>query len=278
MEKEIDYEINQNSNKLVVRGVLHPKGAWAYVEPLLNVINDNESECLDSVLVWLVNEKNESVELTRVDSLLFRTPTSFLPNVKTRYYLKAAAPDFPVITSSKQSVQTACIIDTAYIFNRSGSKMGIEFWDDGSTLNYYAYKDDVYFGGETFEENYYYQSFLSNTMKDEVFNGQDYIILDDIHLRERIKYDSVLHADSAHLILFHISEDLFNHFESISYFYPGYSDPYLDYPATAYSNINNGYGIFGSYNSDTVSVRLDTLFSNAIMSQKQSPSPDLAEH
>jgi hypothetical protein len=279
IEKEIDYEIKQSSNKLIVRGVLHPEGAWVYVEPLSGLMNDNESESLDSVIVWLINENYESVELTRVDSLFFKTPASFLPTVQMKYYLKVTAPEFPVLTSSEQLVQPECVIDTAYIYDRSGDKMGIEFTDDVSASDFYAYKSDVYFNGDTYE-NMYYRSFLlpGNVMNDDVFNGQHYIILDNINLKERVRFDSILYADSAHLILYHISEDLFKYFENLSYIFPGYSDPYLDYPATVYSNIRGGYGIFGSYNADTVFIRLDTLLSNAIMSQKRSPFPGSVAH
>lgn len=260
IEKEIDYPVKLEKDKLVIRGSLTPEQAWVYINSSVPVNDIHKNDFVqEGVEVYLASENGAYTKLNELDTGFFKTPDSFIPSKTEKYKIVAKAPGFDSAYSTFQPILNRSLIEATSLVKGNSDYYYTFTFSDSLTTDYYANEFMVYSQGEQMNEKIW-PTFLypTSVFDDEIFNGTSYTVKHIANIRFWSSGD-FRYADSATIILYHISEDLFTYFKSFLEYQTGYQDPFLDFPSVIHSNTHGGYGVFGSYNADTVTLILDTL-------------------
>lgn len=200
-----------------------------------------------------------------------------LPIVGSTYTLEVAAPGFETVTasSSTPSIINITSIDTATQFlTYPQLQFDIAFNDDPSQKNYYGIRitSEVYdIDPETEEKTLLYKNTGFNSREfyiingyedvdgeiygnelyfsDETFNGQTTIFTARTYRNELTEFQEGFYVVS----IISMSEELFKYNVTFSKYQEAQGDFFAE-PVRVYSNVENGFGIFGgsSVESDTI--------------------------
>ncbi len=253
-EKEIDYKLYYPGDKIVIHGYLSEAGIELYVNKTLPPTAIHESNRLDKVSVALFENNEFLLYLTNIKDDLYKTPKNFTPQKNKSYYIEVEADNLPRVKTKEQYLLTAIKIDTSYYQKSGESEYNLitSFIDPFEELNYYSDKFYQYAGGENID-SLTYSEFINpyTVFGDNNFNGEEKKINNEFY---KNSFSDNTPLDSIQVVLYSISEDTYLHLSSIKDYEISRGDPWFEQPAVIYSNILNGYGIFGSFATDTVTV------------------------
>jgi len=251
---EIDYQLNAKTDNPIVTGAItmNPRQSWVQVQMPVNPLGNIAIEPMpldESVKVYLCDETKKLTEFERTDSGYFFLPVNFLPQNKTLYSVKVESNNFEPVTSSLQLIPDAVSIDSVtyelFEWDYLAYKYHIDvyFTDSGAQNNYYRYIHQEYYGQNTGSEIDSQLPSVVYIFSDESSNGES------VHIRFDVKRsENKVALDSIQINLLSFSKDLFLLSESLANYDGSIQDSFKDFPSPVYSNIENGYGIFGAYN------------------------------
>lgn len=180
---------------------------------------------------------------------------AFEPNKP--YHIEVETLDFGVVSSELVYLPYLTPIDTLFLKDSTENLAGIFniaaiFADNTGQQNYYASKSRYFNGdGELVDSSVNYVHLPSFVFDDIDFNGT-------VHLYEskvpKIIYNTQAQSVTmAKLTLYSISHALFNFLSSINQNEGSFSDVITE-PVPTTSNILQGHGVFGLYQSDTLQI------------------------
>jgi hypothetical protein len=126
--------------------------------------------------------------------------------------------------------------------------IGFEMPDQDGEYEYQSY---IYFGSNEPFIDAYYNNF--GIFSDVLFKGQNQIMSFDIDL-----YNFYNETNNLHIKLYSISKDMYMYLVTL-YAQQNAQDSPFSEPVIVYSNITNGYGIFGGFSNYTDSISIPQL-------------------
>jgi hypothetical protein len=252
---DYDYVYKYPGDKLVMHAFLSlDTGVLAIITKTVSPIDSISSEIVTDATVELFENNNFLFSLERIDSMLFASPTDFVPDHNANYFIKVSANELDDITSGFQQIPYQVSIDTILFSGiTSSTDITISFQDPPNIQNYYSLSIKGFIENEENyeEENSYFvlPSFLIDVFSDIEFNG-NYRSITKTLSTDFSAYDFLI------VTLFSLSEELYLFAKTLNDYEGTHGDPLIHRPEPVYTNIINGYGIFGSYSSYSVRINL----------------------
>lgn len=272
-EKEIPLDSEQKEPRIVVNCIFGDGDTISvHVSESRNVLYEGELPNLTSASVILQDQNGNALgNFTHEGDGIYKL-NNYIPSAGISYKLTVTNTGFDAVQAETQTPSAISIsaIDTL----RKGDEMNyaIKFSDDPATTNYYGItveqitiSDDGMGGVFTYSDYYFETSeiFTQNgyadvdgtkygsvfLFSDATFNGGNCVF-------DASTYIPVGSTDSTIIVvgLLSLSEDYFKYKLSYEKYQETAGDPFAQ-PVQVYSNVENGFGIFGGY-----SVYRDSLF------------------
>ncbi|MBK6950864.1 MAG: DUF4249 domain-containing protein [Crocinitomicaceae bacterium] len=272
-EKEIPLDAEQKEPRIVVNSIFGDGDTiYVHVSESRDVLFEGDLPNLTTAVVKLQDiNGNQLGDFTHLGDGIYKL-TNYLPVVGQTYQLVVTNTGFDQVNAQTQtpSVITISTIDTL----RKNDEMdyAIKFSDDPSITNYYAIaieKISIFddgFGGYEIYSDYYFETaeiFTQNgsTDVDGTKYGSIFLFSDATFSGGQCVFDAsnyipVESSDSLIVVvsLMSLSEDYFKYKLSLEKYQETAGDPFAQ-PVQVYSNVENGFGIFGGY-----SVYRDSIF------------------
>lgn len=269
-QKELDFKDEYKEPKLVINSVLESgKTVKVSITSSLTILSNKDFESVENVDVRLLNGNDELIEQLMMDTSGYYIGTTVIAE-NTKYKIVAEHSNYnkvsaEVLVPVKPIVNSIDTQTTFSTVNLSGKKFTINISDNATTEDYYMielvsswYQYDSQIPGKIDSflvkdlawlysqniaiENSSNQFFggLRILLRDDIFNGKNYKI--------EVTADAYLfgenNTDSSLLRISKISTETFNYFSSIYKYNQATGNPFAN-PVQVYSNIENGFGIFG---------------------------------
>lgn len=247
LEKEIDYNTIYAGDKLIVHGFVSPENG---VELLLkktlrpNDVNGDDRVLSDDLDVSIQTESAASISLQAVGDYQYTNNDAQI-EAEGNYTFQAQSAQWGTVSSSSINLPTKTLIDSLKILVES------------SNSGYFATLL-VYFQNIDAENAFYIKVFpykdgiQKEILEDEKFNP--YSLIYDLPKGVNMKEYALGRTytfDSLRVELYSLSNDLKRFLISEVDYDESKADPFYPQPYSVYSNIENGYGIFGAYTYDT---------------------------
>jgi len=280
--KTLTDDLKAKETKLVLNSVINPDSSLLVnISRTFNIFDDESTDNLpfvDNANIGLYENGNFLFNLDAIGNGYYNKP-NFSPSYGNEYKLTATVQSFKDI-ESKVSFPNKVLIkefDTVTVYHNdayynSKTLMGIiKYKDPLGERNYYQLKCRVfaptgpdgemtwYDQGVWVEENN--QVLFDNSYGDILWNdkytdGKEvsfrfgfYSLYDD-YKKNSLENDTIRFVFS----LQSVDEDYYLYLKTLHLYYEsgGGDDPFME-PIVIHSNIENGYGIFGSFQQDTAS-------------------------
>jgi hypothetical protein len=246
IEKEIEYPIRYQDKKLFVTGFISPS---------------NRVELAVGQVVPPLAGNYDSLRETRVE--LFRNNVSmgFLQNESDNYFFQETGNDIvagdtfhvrvtaigmEAAISEPQVIPREVTLDSVSYFITIKDKIKVFiYFTDPPDNNYYSLLLKKYHTSDTIYDRYNF--IQSNIFDDREFNGTSHRIIREIQKN----YDDTI--KKIDIILSTTTKEVF-HFYNDLWDFEGYNQDMFVQPVIVESNIQNGEGIFGAYNFDSLSI------------------------
>jgi hypothetical protein len=268
--KEIKYKGEDKDPVLVLNGIVENDSIFKiYLERSVFFLSSEESDekyIKSGALLTLTDLTNNEV-YTMTNSTsdnLYEFPINVKPN--TKYKIEITHPDYETISSEITTVSKIKLIDvdTSSYYDNEGYllKKAKLKWQDPLGKNYYYlhvseydplydYKYEVWysskdpvFGGEGNEPTSAFEDIMINaSFNDLLFDGQ----LKELEIEFGTYFaDSIQHNPIYTYELITVSKEVYLYIESVKKH--SNSQGFMTEPIKVFSNIQNGFGIFGSQN------------------------------
>lgn len=274
-EKELDYDKDIMAPKIVVQGILQIDSTFAIYLERTYAFNeqDPETEITSGAVITVVNLNSGATYTSSVpvDSNRYEFPFNTEPN--TDYKITVTHPNYPTVTATTHTTNAVPLIsaDTASLVNGSYTTLkGTLKWQDPPGQNYYMVRISYLFfdengipNGNSGGTGYSTDPVIDNTTSDPLSpeNWQWYFVFSDEQFENSLKSLDVISnnpfgyggTDSVSLqyTLTSINYDSYLYYKTKLVQLA--SDPTFSEPSKIYTNINNGYGIFGSVSGSKIS-------------------------
>lgn len=236
IEKEIQYDIDYEGDKIVVNGTIsNQEGVKVWVNKSLKPTQVNDSYLLSNVKVKLFENNHFLMDLGTEDNQEFETPIDFLPNINGKYHLEVEADGCPKAVSNQQIIFDSPSIDSIQVSHENNSLY-------------------IYFKNTSLDEAY-----LVKTIDEEdeyLFNLYDIYYPEQTGLQV-IKYNFYGEVGSEITVrLYKLSPDFIEFAKSYRNYSSTFSDSFFEVIYKVYTNIQNGYGIFSSVSYNEVEITI----------------------
>lgn len=278
-DQVVDVDVPEHQPKLVLYSTLEPESAFiASISNSVGILSSDNPEVID----------NAQVEIYREDELLttlqnngggfyFSESEDIFPEVGVNYTIKASATGFETVESTTQviapiSISLAQVTDSSFFNNELDgvevAEVLIQFKDDINAENFYGLQL-FSVQGEFFQQIDFGASDPSiggngggGFFADESsFNYNGGVLFDDVIFNGttkslRVYVDTYYLEGNQELYvnLRHLSKDYYLHEQSSRLQNETGENPFGS-PAFVYSNITNGFGMFGSTNFSYTQVQ-----------------------
>lgn len=275
-EKELEYDKDLIAPKIVIQGILELDSTFAvYLERTYAFNEQNpETEITSGALISVVNLNTGEtyVSSVPVDSNRYEFPFNTAPN--TDYKITVSHPDYPTVTATTHTTNVVPLIsvDTASLMNDSYPKLiGTLKWQDPPGKNYYVVRVSYMYYDENGIPNgngggsaYSYDPAIDNSSNSDPLspeNWQWYFAFSDEQFESSLKTMDLI-SNNPFNNWSTDSASIEYHLTSVGYdTYLYYktkliqlnSDPTFSEPSMIYTNVINGYGVFGSVSGSTIS-------------------------
>jgi len=267
-ETLIEFEYPVYENKLVVQGFISNKeGAIVTVNkslPPLTHFSDSVDIAVKGASVQLYADNKPAFFLNEIEQGKFLSPDTFIPKLNIAYYIEASALGYDLVKSSIQYLPSPVSVDSAFVFEEGFFHiLKIKYCDPDLNKNFYYYRRHIFYNGDKEAEEYfnssnnYYPLFHpANVIYDEAFNGNCYSFQDQVYITYWKNDNFSIKADSVMIKLYSLSHDLVAYLESLDEFEFAKDDMWQENPIFIYTNINDGYGILGTYYESDVVLKI----------------------
>ncbi|HOK50964.1 MAG: DUF4249 domain-containing protein [Bacteroidales bacterium] len=256
IDTEISYELrNDFSPRLFVEGyVSNIDGVKVFVKQSLPPIRtDSIIPQPEGVKIKFFQNNNFLFMLNKSDEDgIYVSPENFKAIQGVAYHIEVEARNLPMVKSSAVFLPDLPMVDTVFLTGIVyPSYLEAQFCDNKTQTNYYSLWYYVYASDKKEEEylntssNFYPQ--LGTIFDDGTINGVCTTIQKQVNIRYLTKDNKITYADSIRIVFYSISEDFYKYLKSISYWDFSHNDMWQKYPATVYSNIDGGYGLFSTF-------------------------------
>ena len=285
--KILNDDLTAKETKLVINSAIDPDSVFEInLSRTFNIFDDestNNLPFIDGADVKLYENGNFLFNLDNTGTGYYRKD-DFFPVVGKTYEIIAEKEGFKSVSASTTVPEKVEIIqfDTVSVTN-PGDYGSVEldglitFQDPEESDDYYMlsaqilYPDANYYDSGWYNlglfvpdgmEKLYENSYGNLLWSDRYLNGKEVTLQFGFFYRDQYAgggYPYPVEQDSVHFrfCLQHVSREYF--FYSVSFFKyheaGGASDPFSE-PVVIYSNVKNGYGVFGSYSQDTVNFKI----------------------
>jgi len=254
---EIDTEIGHdyslpNKNYIMIHGFITGRDIEIFVNksfPPEKIIQD---DAIISCNVKLFENGVHLFDLDKKNSNLFKSPKYFTPRLNSTYHIVVNTDRLGKATSAEQKVHSPVKIDTIYKTkiqdNENLINIVFKFQDPKGEKNYYYPRVYVYPPDEN-ESSFFKEKFYGSYAFDDKFT-------DGQCITKHFEKIYIYQKDSIKVELISLSEDLYLFLESKHENYHSLGNSFTNQPIPVYTNIKNGYGIFGSFTVDSMYMYL----------------------
>jgi hypothetical protein len=253
IEKEINININNQNDKLNVHGFISNNGVIVEVRKTLSPLSIDNDDIIDSARVVLFEDNKQKCILNKKDTGVYISD-NFFPTTDKEYHIVIESPGYQILTSEPQKIPIFIAIDSANIFfSDNNPYFNVVFQDTKEENNFYCNKYFSYYGGENLDS--YSEIFNPySVIEDSEFNGKKFAFINRIYSYYPEYSNKKIIVDSIQIQLYHLSPQLAKYLTSITEYEQAKEDPWYEQPFPVFSNIKNGYGIFGSYTISQITI------------------------
>jgi hypothetical protein len=280
--KIINEDITSKETKLVINSVIAPDSIFTVnISRTFNIFDDESSNNLpfvDSATVNVYEDNNFLFQLEPDGFGYYKK--YFYPQVNKKYRIEVFSKKYGNASSTATipiKVNHEKFDTMFYEYEEYGQKYvdfmaEIIYKDPESEDNFYMlsakalYKDDMGYEGiyrlslyvPENESELFDVSYNELLWSDKFTNGNQVTITFSYFTMYYETIDISKNIDSIDIEFYFksVSKDYYAYLKSVNLFYEtNNSDPFMQ-PVVIYSNIENGYGIFSSYDTDTIKLRL----------------------
>ncbi len=283
-ETIIEYELPESETKLVMNTVFNQDSVWVVqLSESKNILDTGNLKKVSGAIVNLSDNQGNTELLIHQGNGVYKSTLGTVPQLGVEYIVTAEKPGFEAIEASGNLPSPVAIIDIDTTpslrdgYNYYDTR--VRFKDPAGERNYYSL--EVYFTQQltlqydsiiqSIQESYplYYFSeeseFTDNLVytfdaiyfSDDLFDGQTYQL--KVNVERPYLYEEppffIVNSAQIDYRLKSISEELYLYERSRTEQSFSSFDPFAQ-PAQVFSNIENGFGIFAGYSTDTYSIVL----------------------
>jgi hypothetical protein len=233
--------------------------AEVFIDATVPVLN-NKPDSLGNSEVRLFEDKIFKTHLTKTTDDLYIAPENFAAQTGKAYHIEVKIPNLPPLSTEADLIPIAVKIDSlSFKFtdtSRSDGTVRLQFTDPFGK-NYYAYRIER-FKDDTLLDMPLGRSFrflhFSEVFDDLNFEGRPHVLNDKISLSTSLNQKPVK-ANKLRVTLYSISTATYRFFKSIDEQDFARGDYYSE-PSKVFSNVKDGYGVFGAYNFNQKDIEL----------------------
>ncbi len=281
--KILDDELPEKDPKLVINGIINPDSILKInISKTFHIFEDESSNNLPFV-------EGAATKLYQDGQFLFNleenengyyTKPGFFPSLNHSYKFEVEKSGYDAVQAETtiptpvaiHSFDTLIIIENDEFYSNMEFKCILKYLDPQGVANYYRLDCYQSYINEEGEEVKNRQYIYVDEIDDYLFDkSYDYLLWSDllsdgkeVNIKFGIYFDFYYYdynnpdttTITYSIMLNSISEDFYKYDKSRSLFYEsgGSENPFSE-PVLIYSNVINGYGVFGGYSSDTVSFQ-----------------------
>ncbi len=249
-EKIIDPDFMFKSD-LVCTGFLQRNGqALVYIQSTKNPFNDTENQDIESS-VQLIKDDDFVKDLVKTENDLFVSDTIVVNSAEDVFKIEVKTDEFGVTYSDWVNVPEKVIIDSAAIRLIDQRNLNVTlYFNDPEQINYYA----ITLKACGLEGNCV--NCESNYIHFNPFSAFDDTMITDGAIRRSYQVvntddEGNLLISNLEIILYHLDENMYKYYSSLQEEEGSFADMWVE-PTVVFSNIKNGYGVFGAFASDTI--------------------------
>jgi hypothetical protein len=276
-QKVLDLDADTKKSKLVVNTLFSEEKEWRIeLTKSLSVLDGGELSFIDNAQVNILDENNNLVESLPYGFGYYKSALGLKPIAGKKYKIEVSAPNFTAVSAADfcPSIVPILNIDTSFVITAFAEKKytaTINFQDPPNTENFYGIELEVssytrtYFPALGIWDTTFNSSdkvYLSSsdplidnggtdsysqtlTFKDNLFNGQQKSLSVNYMIYESGSPNQFFVKN---LRLSSYTEASYNYSKSIEAYLNTEGNPFAE-PVQVYSNVDNGFGIFGGQSS-----------------------------
>jgi len=283
--KILNDDLASKPTKLVLNAAISPDSALTVnLSRTFNVFEDESNKNLpfvDDAQIGVFENGNHLFDLQNL-GYGYYIKDDFYPAVGETYSIEASFESYKKIQSSTMipakvpivSFDTLSIeVEDEYTGKETHYIGKLNYSDPGGTGNQYQLSCRVWYKDENGNEIWYDQAIWVAESETMLFDNSYGSLLwsdkytdgKDVEIRfvfyNTYKYNKSLPAETEFIrftfFFQSINHDYYTYLKSLNMYYEsgGSEDPFSE-PVVIFSNIENGYGIFGSYNTDTATAKI----------------------
>lgn len=277
-EQVIEPDLPEHTPRLVLQAFFTPDSTWvAFVGRsvgILEAMPEREMSVADATVELL----KEGRVIDRLE--FFQEERVYLweegaLQAGESYSLRVAAPGFATIEATDaipRPVPTAVVSYLTHTSDRSESRIKgdmsikLEIQDPPGETNYYQIRMFAFFDSELYEGSFSTQdpSIIADNAADESFTEsfytapffKDTLFDGQTHAIELSGNYNAPERTSFRVQVLHVSETYYEYLRSAKLHESTLDNPFAE-PLSVYSNVENGYGIFAGYSSQTFGLVLE---------------------
>lgn len=249
-EKIIDPDFMFKSD-LVCTGFLQRNGqAMVYIQTTKNPFNDTEIQDVESS-VQLIKEDDFVKDLVKTENDLFVSDTIVVNSAADDFKIEVKTDEFGITYSDWVNVPEKVIMDSAAIRLIDQRNLNVTlYFNDPEEINYYAITVKAY------DLEGYCVNCDSKWIYFPPFSAFDDTMITDGAIRRSYQVENRddegdLLISNLEIILYHLDENMYKYYSSLEEEEGTFADMWVE-PTVVFSNIKNGYGVFGAFASDTI--------------------------
>ncbi len=233
LEKEIDSIFVYGGDKIVVKGFISKEdGVHINLKKTVNPTNSNTNDILGNTTVKLFKNNTFYSEIPRLDDYHFALNDLVDMQYNDSFYIEVNAEGLEKVNSTPQIIFPKTSISNIS-FDTLQDKVQIQFYKN--------LKDEKFI----LQQKYYSDSKIIGFNERKIFN-------ENTGLEHIVSNFNNRGSDSIQIKLIKLSPDYFRFIESLEYYDYTFDNSFFETVTPVYSNIQSGYGIFGSYAFDKV--------------------------
>ncbi len=257
-EKYLEFEGEYKTPKIVVNSKITPDSTFlVHLSRSLSVIDNGELSSIENGTVSILDANDNLIETLVYDSQGFYKGANS-PVASQTYKVKVSAPNYKGVEAKTKIPNSVSIIsvDTSSYVNTDGDtllKLRISFNDPANETNYYQIKmgfgslisGQFYFNPAQFSSNDISLDLDQNqmvefaTFTDELFDGVTKTL-------EVSCNDYSAYYDFLQISITSVSNDVYLYDKALNLYSTTNGDIFSE-PVQVYSNVTNGFGIFGGF-------------------------------
>ncbi len=276
-EKEIELKQDEIDPRIVVNSIFSANDTiWVELSESRNVLFEGALPTITDATLQLMDGNGAVLGDFIHESDGNYYIASIIPVAGNQYGIKASKDGFKSVNAFSSTPQLISVtsIDTVSFIDASEMEFTIKFTDDATATNFYSISIASYVGYlNEFGEIVYYESNYFSTKEFYVINGggdiggdgtkfdSEFYFSDEllsgpnISFKGRINYLSDSEDPRFFVVkVASLSEDLYKYKVTYANYLNTQGSPFAE-PVQVYSNVENGFGIFGGS-----SISSDTLF------------------